>query len=106
MVRIFAVSLLVIPGIISAIGIKLMRDTLFDDLHPFFFNFCVQFGVGSILFIVGITFITGFIVHRDRKKNLVERQKNKKRRSEEHTSELQSRFDIVCRLLLEKKKFN
>src|SRR5207249_10158943 len=24
-------------------------------------------------------------------------------RSEEHTSELQSRFDIVCRLLLEKK---
>src|SRR5207249_11489354 len=26
-------------------------------------------------------------------------------RSEEHTSELQSRFDLVCRLLLEKKKF-
>src|SRR5699024_11649751 len=28
------------------------------------------------------------------------------RRSEEHTSELQSRFDLVCRLLLEKKKNN
>src|SRR5699024_12012049 len=27
-------------------------------------------------------------------------------RSEEHTSELQSRFDLVCRLLLEKKKIN
>src|SRR5207249_5778548 len=27
-------------------------------------------------------------------------------RSEEHTSELQSRFDVVCRLLLEKKKKN
>src|SRR5207249_11013017 len=27
-------------------------------------------------------------------------------RSEEHTSELQSRFDLVCRLLLEKKKLN
>src|SRR5699024_12472886 len=25
-------------------------------------------------------------------------------RSEDHTSELQSRFDLVCRLLLEKKK--
>src|SRR5699024_12008019 len=25
------------------------------------------------------------------------------KRSEEHTSELQSRFDLVCRLLLEKK---
>src|SRR5207249_5797246 len=29
---------------------------------------------------------------------------NFKMRSEEHTSELQSRFDLVCRLLLEKKK--
>src|SRR5699024_12524388 len=28
----------------------------------------------------------------------------KRGRSEEHTSELQSRFDLVCRLLLEKKK--
>src|SRR5699024_12137570 len=27
-----------------------------------------------------------------------------RQRSEEHTSELQSRFDLVCRLLLEKKK--
>src|SRR5699024_11949347 len=27
-------------------------------------------------------------------------------RSEEHTSELQSRFDLVCRLLLEKKNYN
>src|SRR5690349_24810078 len=27
-------------------------------------------------------------------------------RSEEHTSELQSRRDLVCRLLLEKKKLN
>src|SRR5690349_24936409 len=29
-----------------------------------------------------------------------------KERSEEHTSELQSRRDLVCRLLLEKKKKN
>src|SRR5689334_14242041 len=28
------------------------------------------------------------------------------RRSEEHTSELQSQFHLVCRLLLEKKKIN
>src|SRR5437867_8342169 len=27
-------------------------------------------------------------------------------RSEEHTSELQSPYDLVCRLLLEKKKLN
>src|SRR5699024_12781433 len=29
---------------------------------------------------------------------------SRRERSEEHTSELQSRFDLVCRLLLEKKK--
>src|SRR5438067_7948139 len=33
-----------------------------------------------------------------------QRERDGKRRSEEHTSELQSRFDLVCRLLLEKKK--
>src|SRR2546428_8890300 len=31
-------------------------------------------------------------------------RKGDSRRSEEHTSELQSRSDLVCRLLLEKKK--
>src|SRR5699024_12529364 len=39
----------------------------------------------------------GVILDRDR--HAVDRV-----RSEEHTSELQSRFDLVCRLLLEKKK--
>src|SRR5207247_7981907 len=33
-----------------------------------------------------------------------ERLKRDAARSEEHTSELQSRVDLVCRLLLEKKK--
>src|SRR2546422_8096999 len=32
------------------------------------------------------------------------REKNLEKRSEEHTSELQSRLHLVCRLLLEKKK--
>src|SRR2546422_6559211 len=32
------------------------------------------------------------------------RSQNGKERSEEHTSELQSRLHLVCRLLLEKKK--
>src|SRR2546421_2054212 len=35
---------------------------------------------------------------------LVEPEQGQLRRSEEHTSELQSRSDLVCRLLLEKKK--
>src|SRR6266568_5375665 len=35
-----------------------------------------------------------------------ERQRDLLGRSEEHTSELQSQFHLVCRLLLEKKKKN
>src|SRR5699024_11643922 len=35
---------------------------------------------------------------------LAEARASRAARSEEHTSELQSRFDLVCRLLLEKKK--
>src|SRR2546429_6627857 len=37
-------------------------------------------------------------------KQSVNRSKEPNRRSEEHTSELQSRLHLVCRLLLEKKK--
>src|SRR2546428_3045539 len=36
----------------------------------------------------------------------VYRKEEQEMRSEEHTSELQSRSDLVCRLLLEKKKSN
>src|SRR6266568_5632009 len=36
----------------------------------------------------------------------VPRPGTRARRSEEHTSELQSQFHLVCRLLLEKKKKN
>src|SRR5699024_12474831 len=39
-----------------------------------------------------------------RRLHLRSRSLNSSNRSEEHTSELQSRFDLVCRLLLEKKK--
>src|SRR5207249_12316827 len=38
--------------------------------------------------------------------HLHEDRRRRRDRSEEHTSELQSRFDLVCRLLLEKKKTN
>src|SRR5699024_2127326 len=40
----------------------------------------------------------------DNGENVIEVTAADEARSEEHTSELQSRFDVVCRLLLEKKK--
>lgn len=68
MVRIIAALLLFIPGLISAYGIKLMRDTLFDEYNPIFLHIGIQFTIGLVFFIGGITFIGGFIVHRDRKR--------------------------------------
>src|SRR2546422_2433178 len=43
-------------------------------------------------------------LERGRIPSLSGRQSRRHRRSEEHTSELQSRLHLVCRLLLEKKK--
>src|SRR5206468_11201074 len=41
---------------------------------------------------------------RRRSRRFDRKRRRKPKRSEEHTSELQSRSDLVCRLLLEKKK--
>ena len=67
MIRNFAIIILLIPGIFAAIGIKLMRDTLFDDFYGIFFYSWIQFVVGLILFVGGVLFLGGFIVFRDRK---------------------------------------
>src|SRR3712207_8378809 len=53
-------------------------------------------GITSLAQII-VTTYWGFYIDPDRNKALLER-------SEEHTSELQSRQYLVCRLLLEKKK--
>src|SRR3712207_9385349 len=42
--------------------------------------------------------------HRDHRRGAAARRRRHRPRSEEHTSELQSRQYLVCRLLLEKKK--
>lgn len=68
MARFIAVLLLFIPGIICAYGIKLMRDTIFAVHHPLLINETIQFIVGLIMFVFGIAFIGGFIIHRDRKR--------------------------------------
>src|SRR5699024_12072991 len=57
--------------------------------------------------VIGESFIPRVMDHFDEVNLLPAIKKagfEKKWRSEEHTSELQSRFDLVCRLLLEKKK--
>lgn len=77
MVRIIAVIVLFIPGIIGAYGIKLMRDALFSEVYTILFNETIQFIVGLIMFVGGFSFVAGFIFHRDKKRNkLKSQQKN------------------------------
>src|SRR3989449_6180712 len=70
--------------------------------HPAFFFLTNLFGGGTWTRIlhpyIGVVLAVSFyfLVHRFFKDN----------RSEEHTSELQSRLHLVCRLLLEKKNKN
>jgi len=72
MIRIIALIILVIPGALAALGIKLMRDMTFGILQAPFPNLWLQFLVGLLLFIGGLAFVAGFIFRRDRKRNKVQ----------------------------------
>lgn len=70
--RIIALLILVIPGVIAGYGVKLMRDMVFGIIvEPIAYPW-LQFLIGLVFFIVGIGFIAGFILHRDRKRNKVQ----------------------------------
>src|SRR5699024_12413267 len=70
----------------------------------------VMGGPGAVFWMMVIAFLGMALKFSENVLGVHYREKNKKGefvggpRSEEHTSELQSRFDLVCRLLLEKKQ--
>ncbi|PLS01688.1 DUF2627 domain-containing protein [Neobacillus cucumis] len=72
MIRIIALIILVIPGALAALGIKLMRDMTFGILQAPFPSLWLQFLAGLVFFIGGLGFVAGFIFHRDRKRNKVQ----------------------------------
>ena len=71
MARMAAFIVLLIPGLMAAAGIKLMRDTLFGVLISPIPWIWLQFVIGTILFLIGFGFFAGFLLHRDRKKGKV-----------------------------------
>ncbi|CCU58923.1 DUF2627 domain-containing protein [Bacillus subtilis] len=71
MSRLLALLILVIPGAISALGIKLMRDTLFGHTIKPFSALWLQGLLGFIFFAIGLYVLAGFILYRDRKRNQV-----------------------------------
>ncbi|GIN89559.1 hypothetical protein J6TS1_22840 [Siminovitchia terrae] len=79
MARIIALILLVLPGLLAGYGIKLMRDMLFGVLQRPFPYLWMQFLGGLLFFLIGLGFIGGFILHRDRKRNKVQDRFKKKK---------------------------
>lgn len=80
--RLLALIIIVIPGIVATLGIKLMRDAVFGDFYSFFFHIAIQFLSGLLLFLAGIAFIGGFILYRDRKRNLTKGKFESERQQE------------------------
>lgn len=71
MTRLIALLILVIPGAIAAIGVKLMRDTIFNYINSPFTALWQQLLTGFLGFLLGVTFIGGWVFYRDRKRNYV-----------------------------------
>src|SRR5699024_6040995 len=123
-----SVSFLVIEGENSGIiaqgdqikpGSRKMIEALFErDITPVMLTGDNRQVAESVASELGITDVHGQLMPEDKERIIREYQENGRKvmmvgdgindapslRSEEHTSELQSRFDLVCRLLLEKKK--
>ncbi|MFC6039933.1 DUF2627 domain-containing protein [Paenisporosarcina macmurdoensis] len=80
MARLLAFLVLLIPGLMAAGGIKLIRDTIFGKLISPFPFLGLQFTIGIVLLIIGLGFFAGFLLHRDRKNGKVQPRfaKNKK----------------------------
>src|SRR5437868_7853170 len=70
-----------------------------------FYDYKKNGALGStVLHILALSVLIGMTILGRRVVEQVTKPHETVTRSEEHTSELQSRFDLVCRLLLEKKK--
>ncbi|MGG0027636.1 DUF2627 domain-containing protein [Bacillus safensis subsp. osmophilus] len=69
--RILALVIILIPGALAALGVKLLRDTVFGIIiEPFPFLWLQ--GIAGLVFLgVGLYVVAGFILYRDRKRNKV-----------------------------------
>ncbi len=81
MARMLAFIVLLIPGLMAAGGIKLMRDTIFGNLIEPIPYLWLQLVIGFLLLIVGFGFFAGFLLRRDRKNGKVQDKFMKKKES-------------------------
>ena len=77
MKKIIALMVLVIPIYLAGLGIKWMRDALFGVLVPELHYIWLQFVIGFVLMVLGVSFVGGYILHIE-KKNKRAQQKFRK----------------------------
>src|SRR5206468_5960055 len=105
-----------LPGEVNSYGVTVQKSTaaplmLFDLYSPngtydseFLANYAYINLNDQLTRVAGIASVSVFGAGQYAMRFWVKPDQLAKTRSEEHTSELQSRSDLVCRLLLEKKK--
>src|SRR5260221_7892662 len=81
---------------------RISRSNLCNLMQTFFKRFFLFQARSVSFFCTFFTFL--YIFTLDQSFKIDYEKKSETKRSEEHTSELQSHSDLVCRLLLEKKK--
>lgn len=67
MKKIIALMVLVIPIYLAGLGIKWMRDALFGILVPELHYIWLQFIIGFVLMVLGVSFVGGYILHIEKK---------------------------------------
>ncbi|MEE1107715.1 DUF2627 domain-containing protein [Macrococcoides canis] len=67
MKKIIALMVLVIPIYLAGLGIKWMRDALFGVLVPELHYIWLQFVIGFVLMVLGVSFVGGYILHIEKK---------------------------------------
>lgn len=65
--KIIALMVLVIPIYLAGLGIKWMRDALFGVLVPELHYIWLQFVIGFVLMVLGVSFVGGYILHIEKK---------------------------------------
>ncbi|CAJ1002952.1 hypothetical protein QO009_001125 [Brevibacillus aydinogluensis] len=70
--KLIALMIMVIPAALAMYGIKLIRDALFYSATPDADFLWGKLLLGLVLFAGPVSFIGGFILHHDRKRNRVQ----------------------------------
>ncbi|MBQ5151827.1 DUF2627 domain-containing protein [Macrococcoides caseolyticum] len=67
MKKVIALMVLAVPIYLAGLGIKWMRDALFGILVPELHYIWLQFIIGFVLMVLGVSFVGGYILHIEKK---------------------------------------